>query len=93
MATNETRSLNESLNNGATDGKYRKVRPNTEVDPGMGDEIVRANRRDLHPYWNYDYIDQESSSMVNPLKKTASGSARPGSDVLNVNENQMGANY
>mgnify|MGYP003332601042 FL=1 len=73
MATNESRSLNESLNEGSTDGKYRKVRPNTEVDPGMGDEIVRANRRGLHHYWNYDYIDQETPAKVNPGKMTAAG--------------------
>ena len=37
MAVNSSRSMNESLNNGATDGKYRKARPNTEVIPGNGD--------------------------------------------------------
>ena len=35
MATNETRSLNGGLTEGSTDGKYRKVRPNTEVAAGM----------------------------------------------------------
>ena len=37
MATNESRSLNKSMDEGATDGKYRKVRPNTTVAPGTGD--------------------------------------------------------
>jgi hypothetical protein len=87
MATNESRSLNESLNEGATDGKYRKVRPNTEVDAGMGDEIVRANRRGLNPYMNYDYIDQETGAKVNPGKMTATGSARRVSDSYT---NKMG---
>ena len=50
MATNESRSLNTSMNEGATDGKYRKVRPNTTVaDPSTGDDIMRANRRGLNP--------------------------------------------
>ena len=93
MATNESGSLNESLNEGATDGKYRKVRPNTTIDPGMGDDIVRANRRGLNPYMNYDFIDQETPAKVNPGKMTANSSSRPASDVFNVSEKQMGANY
>lgn len=87
MATNESRSLNESLNEGSTDGKYRKVRPNTEVDPGMGDEIMRANRRALNPYWNYDYIDQEAPAQVNPGKMTATSSSARISDAYT---NKMG---
>jgi hypothetical protein len=74
MAVYEYRSLNGSLNEGATDGKYRKVRPNTTVDPGQGDELVRANRRGLNPYWNYDFIDSEAPAKVNPgSNKAASG--------------------
>jgi len=87
MATNESRSLNEGLNEGSTDGKYRKVRPNTEVDPGMGDEIVRANRSALNPYWNYDYIDQEATTKVSPGKITATSSTRRISDSYT---NKMG---
>ena len=33
MAVNSSRSMNKSLDEGATDGKYRKVRPDTEVGP------------------------------------------------------------
>ena len=44
MATNETGSLNQSLNEGATDGKYRKVRPNTTVAKGSGDDLTLGNR-------------------------------------------------
>ena len=54
----ENKSLNQSVNEGATDGKYRKVRPNTTVAPGTGEDIPLANRRGLHPSWNYDVIDQ-----------------------------------
>jgi hypothetical protein len=93
MAVNESRNLNESLSEGTTDGKYRKVRPNTEVDPGMGDEIVRANRRALNPYWNYDFIDQETPVKVNPGSDSAAGSRRPATDVFNVSQREMGANY
>jgi len=93
MATNESRSLNQSLDEGATDGKYRKVRPNTTVSPGMGDEIMKANRRDLNPYWNYDYIDQEDPSKVNPLKKTSGGSSPRVDNVADTENNKMGATY
>ena len=93
MAKNESRSLNQSMDEGATDGKYRKVRPNTTVAPGTGDEIVLANRRDLNPYWNYDYIDQEDSSKVNPLKSSAATSARRPDNVADTFNNKMGANY
>ena len=60
------RSPNAELKTGATDGKYRKVRPNTTVAPGMGEEIVRANRNSLHPFFNYGFIDTEESNMVAP---------------------------
>lgn len=66
MAVNESRSLTQSMGEGSTDGKYRKVRPNTTVAPGMGDELVRANRRGLHPYWNYGFADSESVAKVEP---------------------------
>lgn len=84
MATNESRSLNGSLDEGATDGKYRKVRPNTTVDSGKGDEIVRANRRGLHPYWNYGFADTEAVSKVNPVKSEAKKSARPATPVFDI---------
>jgi hypothetical protein len=68
MAVNESRSLNQSLDNGATDGKYKKRRPNTEVVPGMGDQSVVKNRAGLHPYMNYGFINSEDPSKVNPGK-------------------------
>lgn len=60
------RSPNAELLEGATDGKYRKRRPNTTVAPGMGDQIVQANRADLHPYMNYGFVNSEEPSKVNP---------------------------
>ena len=94
MATNESRSLNTSLNDGATDGKYRKVRPNTTVaDPSTGDDIMRANRSGLHPYWNYDFIEQEATVKVNPLSGKSSPSRRSPMPVADIENNQMGANY
>jgi hypothetical protein len=93
MATNESRSLNQSLSEGSTDGKYRKVRPNTTVAPGTGEDIMLANRRALNPYWNYDFIDQESTSMVEPGKMTASSKPRSPMPVADTFNNQMGANY
>jgi len=40
-------SRNSALEEGTTDGKYRKSRPDTKIAPGMGAEIVKANRRSL----------------------------------------------
>lgn len=59
MTTNSTRSQRQSLLEGATDGKYRKVRPNTEVVPQAGHEQTVQNRGDLHAEMNYDFITQE----------------------------------
>lgn len=94
MATNQSRSLNTSMNDGATDGKYRKVRPNTTVaDPLAGDDLMRANRSGLNPYWNYDFIEQEASVKVNPLSDKSSPSRRSPMPVADIENNQMGANY
>lgn len=86
MAVFVRRSPNAELNEGATDGKYRKIRPHTTVAPGMGEEIVEANRRALHPFFNYGFIDSEETSMVSPgasdAKKTQSQSS--GTPVFDV---------
>lgn len=68
MAVNKSRSENDSLLEGATDGKYRKRRPNTTVQAGMGDQTVQQNRAGLHPYWNFGFINSEDPSKVNPGK-------------------------
>jgi len=89
----ENKSLNNSMKDGATDGKYRKVRPNTTVAPGTGEDIMLANRRALHPYWNYDFIDQEAPSKVAPGASSAASKARAATPVAHVENDQMGANY
>lgn len=66
MTVRKARSENASLREGATDGKYRKRRPNTELAPGMGDQLVVANRGGLHPYMNYGFINSEEPSKVVP---------------------------
>lgn len=66
MTQNNSRSQNAELNEGATDGKYRKARPNTTVAAGMGDQLVKKNRGDLHPYNNWGFINSEKSDKVNP---------------------------
>ena len=66
MTVNKFRSENASMEEGATDGKYRKRSPNTSVAAGMGDELVAQNRADLHPYMNYGFINSEEPSKVNP---------------------------
>ena len=59
MSVNSSRSQTRSMREGATDGKYRKVRPDTEVAPMTGDEVMRVNRSHLHPPFNYDFVAQE----------------------------------
>lgn len=89
----ENKSLNQSAKDGATDGKYRKIRPNTTVAPGTGEDITLANRRGLHPYMNYDFIDQETPNMVAPLSTSASATPRSATPVAHIENDQMGANY
>lgn len=66
MTVNISRSQNAELSEGATDGKYRKRRPNTTLAAGMGDQLVVKNRAGLHPYMNYGFINSEEPAKVNP---------------------------
>lgn len=68
MAVNTSRSMNKSLKAGATDGKYRKVRPNTEVAEGTGEELTLDNRQTLHPFYGYGFVTTEvpDEQKVNP---------------------------
>lgn len=66
MTVNVSRSQNAELNEGATDGKYRKARPNTTVAAGMGDQLVKKNRSSLHPYNNWGFANSEQNDKVNP---------------------------
>jgi len=68
MAVNTSRSMNAGLNEGATDGKYRKVRPNTEVVYGQGDEQTLDNKQSLHPFYGYGFATSEYPNKVNPGK-------------------------
>jgi hypothetical protein len=70
MAVNTSRSMNESLNEGSTDGKYRKVRPDTEVGDVQGHEKTTDNRQLLHPFYGYGFITSEApaANQVNPGK-------------------------
>jgi len=54
------RSMNSDLREGLTDGKYRKRRPDTTVAPGLGEEDVRENRADLHPFYGYGFPTTET---------------------------------
>jgi hypothetical protein len=67
MTVRKAMSENVALEMGATDGKYRKRRPNTTAAAGLGDELVVKNRAGLHPYMNYGFINSEETSQVNPL--------------------------
>lgn len=70
MAVNTSRSMNESLHEGSTDGKYRKVRPNTEVLDHEGHEQTTDNRQSLNPFFGYGFITSEypSQAQINPGK-------------------------
>ena len=68
MAVNTSRSMNAGLNEGSTDGKYRKVRPNTEVAPGLGNEETLDNKQSLHPFYGYGFATSEYPNQVNPGK-------------------------
>jgi len=67
MTVRKARSENADMLEGATDGKYRKRRPNTTVATGQGDQVTSTNRAGLHPYMNYGFINSEEQSKVNPL--------------------------
>jgi len=63
----ENRSERSSLEEGATDGKYRKVRPNTQVvEPQNGHRAMMVDRAGLNPDLGYDYIAAEARVVVNP---------------------------
>ena len=66
MAVNIARSENVSFNDGATDGKYRKARPDTQVNDARGNALMEANRDGLNPFMNYGYVTSEASTKVNP---------------------------
>jgi hypothetical protein len=70
MAVNTSRSMNASLNAGASDGKYRKVRPDTEVLDVEGNEKTLDNRQSLNPFYGYGFITSEfpDDAKVNPGK-------------------------
>lgn len=68
MSVNTSRSMNESLNEGSTDGKYRKVRPNTEVLDLEGHEKTLDNLQSLHPFYGYGFTTSEYPNKVNPGK-------------------------
>lgn len=59
MAVNSSRSQNADLREGATDGKYRKARPDTSVAPLTGDEQTRHDRTHLHAPMNYGFATTE----------------------------------
>jgi hypothetical protein len=70
MAVNSSRSMNDSLHAGTTDGKYRKVRPDTEVLDHEGHEATVDNRQSLHPFYGYGFVTTEypEDVKVNPGK-------------------------
>lgn len=60
MTVNSSRSMNAGLKEGVTDGKYRKARPNTEVDTSNPLSYMTANERKyLNPFQGYGYINTE----------------------------------
>lgn len=70
MATNQSRSMNADLREGASDGAYRKARPNTTVAPGMGDEIVKQDRASLHPFQGYGFPNTQYPAPVTHTRQS-----------------------
>ena len=68
MAVNTSRSMSQSLDEGATDGKYRKVRPDTEVLDVMGPEATVDDLQSLHPFYGYGFKTSEYPEKRNPGK-------------------------
>ena len=66
MTVNASRSPRASLLEGATDGKYRKVRPDTTVEDQAGNSKTVADRDGLNPFYNYGYITSEATRKINP---------------------------
>jgi hypothetical protein len=62
--------MNASLNEGTTDGKYRKARPDTEVGDTLGNEQTLDNKQTLHPFYGYGFATSEypDDAKVNPGK-------------------------
>ena len=59
MTVNRSRSQNVDLLEGATDGRYRKIRPDT-VPLARNSAETMHNREHLHPPMNYDFITQQT---------------------------------
>lgn len=59
MVVNSSRSQNADLREGATDGKYRKTRPDTSLAAMSGGEQTMLNRSHLHAPMNYGFVTQE----------------------------------
>jgi hypothetical protein len=62
--------MNQGLKEGSTDGKYRKIRPNTEVADVGGHELTMDNKQTLHPFYGYGFATSEypDAAKVNPGK-------------------------
>jgi len=58
MTVNMSRSQRQALLEGATDGLYRKARPDTDAVALNTSGTVKA-RQHLHAEWNYGYTSQE----------------------------------
>jgi hypothetical protein len=63
MATNESRSLNQSMADGATDGKYRKARPNTTVNSEEANKVNPVGDTAVSRARKYPVFDIDSNQM------------------------------
>ena len=68
MAVNTSRSMNASLDEGATDGAYRKVRPHTQVVHDAGNEATLDDKQSLHSFAGYGFAASEHPNKRNPAK-------------------------
>lgn len=67
MTVNSSRSMNADLREGATDGRYRKARPDTslsEIRNAEGVAHTMRERASLHPFAGYGFINTEAPDKV-----------------------------
>lgn len=67
MAVNSSRSMNADLREGATDGRYRKARPNTALADernAAGNAETARERAALHPFAGWGFPNSEAPDKV-----------------------------
>lgn len=76
MAVNSSRSMNADLREGATDGRYRKARPDTSLSEPLNYEGVQNTMRErasLHAFAGYGFANSEAPDRVTNTRTESIG--------------------